>query len=522
MVCKPTVRELLLGAVIFCSPLSTRAETVLLEFSSATCGPCQEMRPVMHRLAAAGFHVREIDIEREPLVASHYRVSQVPTFVVLVDGQEADRAVGIISFEQLNQILDRCSSPPPPRPLVVPLGQSPQTFATPVQRNLAPIGDQADAVSSEGSSISPQVGRIVEIQEPAAEVARAPATVNPFVRQSAGPPPASLGSLGQEKLLVEATVKITVEDPEGTSAGTGTIVDARSGEALVLTCGHIFRTSEGKGASTVTLFQLGAAGVQESATFEARMIDFDLERDLALLSFRPNFEVRPVRVAPLGTQLTPGAVVTTVGCDFGANPIAIRSRVTAKDRYQGPPNVEVAGAPVEGRSGCGLFNAAGQLVGVCFAADPQDDEGLYAALPSVYEKLESLGLAMVYEADTPAALTAINPGPAPRKNSAKDFTVRGQEPQLPLFASVPAPPVGNGPAKLKPAEQAALEEIQQRGVDSEVICIIRPRDPRAKSEVITLPSASPEFVRSLTRGLPTSSSPRQSPAATAAAGQLLR
>jgi hypothetical protein len=48
-------------------------------------------------------------------------------------------------------------------------------------------------------------------------------------------------------------------------------------------------------------------------------------------------------------------------------------------------------------------------------------------------------------------------------------------------------------------EQATLEEIQQRGLHSEVICIIRPQDPSGKSEVITLNQASPEFVGALTQ-----------------------
>jgi hypothetical protein len=45
-----------------------------------------------------------------------------------------------------------------------------------------------------------------------------------------------------------------------------------------------------------------------------------------------------------------------------------------------------------------------------------------------------------------------------------------------------------------------LEEIQRRGAHSEVICIIRPHSPDGKSEVITLPNASPEFVQALSAG----------------------
>jgi hypothetical protein len=62
----------------------------------------------------------------------------------------------------------------------------------------------------------------------------------------------------------------------------------------------------------------------------------------------------------------------------------------------GPSNVEVAKAPVQGRSGGGLFNQAGQLIGVCYAADKELDEGLYSGPEVVYAQLARLGLTRLY------------------------------------------------------------------------------------------------------------------------------
>ena len=42
-----------------------------------------------------------------------------------------------------------------------------------------------------------------------------------------------------------SSVRLKIEDADGNSVGSGTIIDARAGEALVLTCGHIFRESQG-------------------------------------------------------------------------------------------------------------------------------------------------------------------------------------------------------------------------------------------------------------------------------------
>lgn len=476
--------------------LPCHAETVMLDFSSSSCGPCRQMRPIVHQLAATGYRIRDVNIEREPQLAARFHVTQVPTFIVLVNDREAARLTGTTSYEQLREMMDRCTARATQTP-VAPLGQSPDTIAT--------VGSNPQSPPQDLSV--PQPGRILAINDPNPPARPAPrAANNPFSQASTRQPVPSNGSAVDQNKLIEATVKVAVRDPDGTSAGTGTMVDARSGEALVLTCGHLFRSSGGKGPITVTIFQVGPSGVQVRTTAPGNLIDYDLDRDLALVSIRTD---APIRIAPIGAAgvaLQSGAPVTTVGCNSGQNPTAITSRITMIDRFQGYPNVEVAGAPVEGRSGGGLFNAQGQLIGVCNAADPQANEGLYASLPSIQAKLDSLQLTMVYQSpggttgaqatdSSMAAQTATAPN--------TDFAVRGQdavpEPPSPVAQVAPAAQpqtVPQTPA-LSPTERAALQEIQSRGANSEVICIIRPHSPEGRSEVITLQDASPAFVQAL-------------------------
>ncbi|MFM8890454.1 MAG: trypsin-like peptidase domain-containing protein, partial [Planctomycetia bacterium] len=79
-----------------------------------------------------------------------------------------------------------------------------------------------------------------------------------------------------------ATARLLVEDSQGVSRGTGTVIDCRQGEALILTCGHIFRDSRGKGRVEVDLF--GADGPRGVA---GQVVAWDLKRDLALVSASP-------------------------------------------------------------------------------------------------------------------------------------------------------------------------------------------------------------------------------------------
>ena len=83
---------------------SPGGETVLLDFHADWCSPCQQMHPVVDRLAAKGYPVKKINIDQNPDLAKRFGVSSIPCFIMLVDGRVLDRQVGLTSFEQLEQM----------------------------------------------------------------------------------------------------------------------------------------------------------------------------------------------------------------------------------------------------------------------------------------------------------------------------------------------------------------------------------------------------------------------------------
>lgn len=482
------------------------AETVLLDFMSPACGPCRAMQPVLRQLAAAGYDIREIDSSRDPGagVAAQYRVTELPTFVVLVDGQERDRLVGGgNSAAKLVEMIHTATK------IAAAAKGGNQTGAP----SFFTDDGAAEVAANAASTNTFQPGRVV------------PITADPPVSRSA--PRTQPAASTNTDALIAATVRLSIEDPDGKSTGTGTIVDAREGKALVLTCGHLFRSSNGKGAIEIALFTPGPDGAELRTTAEGTLIDYDLDRDLALVCFAPDAQVAVAPVARSADAMQVGHAATSVGCENGANPTPWATQITAIDRYQGTPNIEAARAPVEGRSGGGLFNAAGELVGVCNAADPQLDEGLYASLPSIHAKLDALKLAFVYQ--TPAGGGARTPESGVTQLAATElpFEVRGQNPTPEAPSESPAEPPATplslaAPATaLTPQDQAILEEITRRGADSEVICIIRPREAGGRSEVIKLDRASPALVRALGGGAQPAEAGSTSAAAPASAGQPL-
>ncbi|MEX2112709.1 MAG: serine protease, partial [Pirellulales bacterium] len=268
--------------------------------------------------------------------------------------------------------------------------------------------------------------------------------------------------------LIHSSVRLKVEDPTGSSYGSGTLIDTRHGDALILTCGHIFRDSRGKGAIIVDL-----CGADAPQNLPGRLVSYDLENDIALVSIHPGLPVRVAPVAPQGHVVARGVKVITVGCNHGGPATAIPSHIASINKFVGPPeNLQVAGAPVEGRSGGGLFTTDGLVIGVCNAADPADNEGLYAALKSIHQELDEVGLTAIYAARPPVAQLA------------GGNTVPAMAQTMPAAAGAMLPgPSGAAPMDLDGAE---------------VICVVRPlNNPQATTEIIRIDRASPAFLQQL-------------------------
>src|SRR5690606_4928291 len=128
----------LLGILALALLAPANARTVLLDFTSPHCGPCQQLKPTIERLRQEGFPVDMVDVTQQQALAQQFQVTRVPCLVMLVDGREQTRLQGAASYEQLRDLFTRLGVQPSTQAKPVGLGQSPDQSPSWAQQPAAP------------------------------------------------------------------------------------------------------------------------------------------------------------------------------------------------------------------------------------------------------------------------------------------------------------------------------------------------------------------------------------------------
>ena len=452
---------------------ASAADLMLLDFTADWCQPCQQLKPTMQHLVQQGWIVRQIDADKEAHHVQRWQVSRLPTIIVLRDGEEVDRIVGAATDEQLQQRLSTISGAPKTRPQT----QIAQT-ALPKISETAQMQSLANARSS--GPFPPLDSAMSGNND------RSPGHFANTTQLSAV-------QIDAEDHSMSATVRIKVDDGNSSAFGTGTIIDQHNSDVLVLTCGHLFRTGQGNSPVVVEVFRNG-----QSLKFAATVIDYQCDQtDIALLTFQSQSPLNAVSLRPSSEVLAAGEAVSSIGCDHGADPTRRVSKITKLNRYLGAPNIEVAVAPVQGRSGGGLFDVTGRLIGVCYAADAELDEGLYCAPAVVYQQLAKLGLERLYEQATASRSLATTGTGAPRPiNSSMADRSQMQLDNPPTyndgFPDMAVPQTAVMATSQSVRNSPSMSELDE---NSSLTVIVRTAD--GQQQVLEIPDASASLVQAL-------------------------
>lgn len=467
----------------------------LLDFTATWCGPCQQMSPIVEGLQRQGYPVYKVDVDQRPDLAKQFRITGMPTFLLVVDGKEVMRQTGATSESQLKRMLT----------------QIPE-YQKVAQQNRA-VAARANQVAAANPEFGPSSS--VELGNSQTELPRTVAANPPskpkfglpfFNREKEERPPVNMAVADVRAQTPEtpsvastavadpmlASTQLRVKDRTGVNYGSGTVIYSRIGRTLVLTCGHIFRNTDESRVVEVDVFRN-----RKPQTFVGKVLHYDLTADIGVVAI-PTQEVLPaIPLASLDQRLAKGEPLVSIGCNGVETPSREEIAVSALNFYEGPDSVQCTGCPVQGRSGGGLFRG-NELVGVCIAADPTEKRGVYTALSPIYDLMEKAGCGQILPVGQPAAVAA-----APKAT--------------PVSTSVAAPAAKDMESAFAAAAQAAgvttaqaaddLQSAFASSPDAEVICIVRPRDPKAASRTVIIHQATPKLVGYLLDSLDTPSPP---------------
>ena len=373
-------------------PRQQAERIVLLAFTSEHCPACRALEPLIAGLEKKNYPIKRISPQSpgDQALYDRYGISTMPSFVILVDGQEAGRFIS--QGEGMPVVRDR---------LLEMFQKASATLAV----ASAQAGATQAAVAGAARSLDKKVGKGLDMAKGLvaanAPVANQGGMPKPAPASGTVPTPMPLETLAES---MPTTVRLRVSgNGNETDNGTGTIIhysdDGGSKEGLVLTCGHLFRDTQGNAPVNVDLFDPKTG---KMTTVEGECVFYDDDLDIGFVGIPLPFEVTPSRLAPPGFLPKSGDQVYSVGCTSGGDPTVWQHSVVSTDKkfYQ-PKNsnsknqtfyyIEVSNAPRPGRSGGGLFvkteTGENYLIGVCNAGDTKSDEGYFLPASVVYDQL---------------------------------------------------------------------------------------------------------------------------------------
>ena len=81
---------------------------VLVDFFAEWCGPCKMMDPYLKAVKdkmGEDLTIVKIDIDKNPALASQLKIQSVPTMVLYQRGQQLWRQSGVLSAQQIEQVV---------------------------------------------------------------------------------------------------------------------------------------------------------------------------------------------------------------------------------------------------------------------------------------------------------------------------------------------------------------------------------------------------------------------------------
>ena len=80
---------------------------VLIDFYADWCGPCKMLSPIIDEVAEENSDIKvvKVNVDDSQDLAMKYQVMSIPTLVVIKNGEEVNRSVGLIDKSQVLNLI---------------------------------------------------------------------------------------------------------------------------------------------------------------------------------------------------------------------------------------------------------------------------------------------------------------------------------------------------------------------------------------------------------------------------------
>jgi thioredoxin-like negative regulator of GroEL len=75
-------------------------------FTADWCQPCKKVKPIVEDMKKEGFQFQMVDADYEQLLVEQFKVSSIPTFILLEDGKEVNRITGAKTRGELEDFIN--------------------------------------------------------------------------------------------------------------------------------------------------------------------------------------------------------------------------------------------------------------------------------------------------------------------------------------------------------------------------------------------------------------------------------
>lgn len=78
-------------------------ETILIDFWACWCAPCKMLSPIVSEVAKEMTDIRvcKVNVDDQPELATKFKVTSLPTLIVMKNGQEVNRSIGCVPKEEV-------------------------------------------------------------------------------------------------------------------------------------------------------------------------------------------------------------------------------------------------------------------------------------------------------------------------------------------------------------------------------------------------------------------------------------